>query len=84
VLRMARPGDILGLSATMSGKNHEVSGEAVVPSQLVFIKRKDFLRYLKEHTEACLQVVEFLSNDVHAAYDRVRALGMARVRPTHN
>lgn len=84
VLRVGRTGDILGLSATVSGKNHEVTAETTTPSRVVSIRRKDFLRYLREHTEACMQVVHFLSNDVHAAYDRVRALGTARLRSTKN
>lgn len=84
VLRVARPGDVLGLSATVSGKAHEVSAQTTGPVQLFFIKRKDFLRYLKEHTEACMQVVHFLSNDVHAAYERVRVLGTARLRQSRN
>ncbi len=84
LLRSAGPGEILGLSATLTGQGHEVTAETTSPSQLVFIKRKDFLRYLREHTNVCLQVVESLSNDVHAAYDRVRMLGLARIRHTHN
>jgi CRP/FNR family cyclic AMP-dependent transcriptional regulator len=83
VLRIAGPGEILALSATVSGKSHEATAETTAPSQVFFIKRKDFLRYLKEHTDACMHVVEFLSNDVHQAYHRVRALGLARMRQTH-
>ena len=84
ILRIAGPGEILGLSATVSGKTHEATAETTTRSQLFFIKRTDFLRYLKEHTDACLHVVEFLSNDVHQAYHRVRALGLARMRQTHS
>jgi CRP/FNR family transcriptional regulator len=84
LLRAAGPGEILGLSATLTGQGHEVTAETTTPSQLVFIKRKDFLRYLREHSEVCLQVVQSLSNDVHAAYDRVRMLGLARIRHSHN
>lgn len=83
-LRMAKPGELLGLSANVSGKAHEVTAETTMPSQIVFIKRKDFLRFLKEHSDACMQVVQMLSNDVHAAYDRVRAIGMARARHVRN
>ncbi len=83
-LRMAKPGELLGLSANVSGKPHEVTAETTVPSQIVFIKRKDFLRFLKDHSDACMQVVQMLSNDVHAAYDRVRAIGMARARHVRN
>ncbi len=83
-LRMAKMGEVLGLSANVSGKPHEVTAETTVPSQIVFIKRKDFVRFLKEHSDACMQVVQLLSNDVHAAYDRVRAIGMARARHVRN
>ena len=83
-LRMAKMGEVLGLSANVSGKPHEVTAETTVPSQIVFIKRRDFLRFLKEHSDACMQVVQMLSNDVHAAYDRVRAIGMARARHIRN
>jgi len=84
LLRSAGPGEILGLSATLTGQEHEVTAETTTPSQLVFIKRKDFLRYLREHSEVCLRVVESLSNDVHAAYERVRMLGLARIRHSRN
>jgi CRP/FNR family transcriptional regulator, cyclic AMP receptor protein len=84
MLRLARPGEILGLSATMANTAHEVTAETTMPSELIFIRRRDFLHYLREHTEACLQVVEFLSNDVHAAYDRVRALGTMRSHHNYN
>lgn len=84
LLRSAGPGEILGLSATLTGQDHEVTAETTTPSQLAFIRRKDFLRYLREHSEVCLRVVESLSNDVHAAYERVRMLGLARIRHAHN
>jgi CRP/FNR family transcriptional regulator, cyclic AMP receptor protein len=83
-LRQARAGEALGVSAVLSGTAHEVTAETSEPSDLIFIKRKDFLRYLREHKDACLRVVESLSNDVHAAYDRVRSLGLSRIRHSHN
>ena len=43
ILQIARPGDILGLSAAMSGIPYEVSAETLHPSQVVFISREDFL-----------------------------------------
>ena len=84
LVRSAGPGEILGLSATLTGQGHEVTAETTTPSQLVFVKRKDFLHYLREHTDVCLQVVQSLSNDVHAAYERVRTLGLARLHHYHN
>jgi len=84
LLRAAGPGEILGLSATLTGQDYEVTAQTTTAAELVFIRRKDFLRYLREHSDVCLQVVESLSNDVQAAYDRVRALGLARMRHSHN
>jgi CRP/FNR family transcriptional regulator, cyclic AMP receptor protein len=84
LLRTASPGEILGLSATLTGQGHEVTAETTTPSQLVFVPRKDFLRFLRSHSDVCLRVVESLSNDVHIAYDRVRMLGLARTRHHHN
>jgi hypothetical protein len=38
------------------------------------------LRFLREHAEVCLQVVNLLSEDLHVAYNRVRAVGLGRTR----
>jgi hypothetical protein len=44
------------------------------------VKRKDLLTFLREHREACLRVVDLLSQDLHIAYDRVRSVGLGRSR----
>ena len=80
LLRVAGPGEVLGLSASMSGKPYELSAEMLDSSQVAFVRRKDLLRFLRDHREACLQVVHLLSQDLHAAYDRVRSLGLVRSR----
>ena len=84
LLRTAGQGEILGLSSAMTGQGYEVTAQTTAPAEVAFIRRKDFLRYLREHSDICLQVVESLSNDVQAAYDRVRTLGLARMRHSHN
>lgn len=83
MLRVAGPGEVLGLSASMSGASYEVTAEMVDDAQVAFIRRKDLLKFLRDHREACLQVVHLLSQDLHAAYDRVRSIGMARARHNH-
>ena len=80
MLRIAGPGEVLGLSATLSGQPYELTAETIDASQVVFIKRKDLLRFLREHPTACMQVVNMLSGDLHIAYDRVRSLGLGRTR----
>jgi len=80
MLRVAGPGEVLGLSATMSGKPYEVTAEMLDDAQVAFIRRKDLLRFLRDHREACLQVVHLLSQDLHVAYDRVRSIGLSHPR----
>ncbi len=80
MLRVAGPGEMLGISSTLSGKPYEVTAETVDGCQVVFVKRKDLLRFLRDHRDACLQVVHLLSGDLHAAYERVRGIGLTRTR----
>jgi len=79
-LRIAGPGEVLGLSAALAGSPHEITAELLDDAQVAAVRRKDLLRFLHEHREACLQVVNLLSQDLHVAYDRVRSLGLGRSR----
>ncbi|HXY50234.1 MAG TPA: cyclic nucleotide-binding domain-containing protein [Terriglobales bacterium] len=79
-LRIAVPGEALGLSAALCDRAHEVTAEALEDLQVAVVRRKDLLRFLHEHPEACLQVVNLLSQDLHVAYDRVRSVGLGRTR----
>lgn len=80
MLRIAGPGEVLGLGATMAGTPYEVTAELLDASQVVFIKRKELLHFLREHRDACMMVVQMLSQDLHAAYERVRSIGLTRTR----
>ena len=80
LLRIAGPGEVLGLSAALSGHPYELTAETLDPCQVVFVRRKDLLRFLRDHREACLQVVHLLSGDLHTAYERVRSIGLSRTR----
>lgn len=80
MLRIAGPGEILGLSSALSGKPYEITAETMDASQVVFVKRKDLTKFLRDHREACLQVVHLLSGDLHNAYERVRSIGLSRTR----
>ncbi|HYE26273.1 MAG TPA: cyclic nucleotide-binding domain-containing protein [Clostridia bacterium] len=80
MLRIAGPGEVLGLGATLSGTPYEVTVELLDTSQVVFIRRKELLKFLRDHREACMMVVQMLSQDLHGAYERVRSIGMTRSR----
>jgi CRP/FNR family transcriptional regulator len=66
ILKIADPGEVLGLSATVSGKAYEVTAEVV-----------DFLAFLRRHGEAALRVAQQLSSNYHTAYEEIRSLGLS-------
>jgi CRP/FNR family cyclic AMP-dependent transcriptional regulator len=79
-LRVAGPGEVLGLGAALSNTPYEITAELLDASQVVFVRRKDLMRFLRDHPEACMQVVRMLSQDLHGAYERVRSIGMIHSR----
>jgi CRP/FNR family cyclic AMP-dependent transcriptional regulator len=79
-LRTAQPGEVLGLSASLSGGNYEITAEALDNVRVAVVRRKDLLHFLREHSDVCLRAVNLLSEDLHVAYDRVRSVGLTRAR----
>ena len=77
ILKVSEPGEVLGLSATVSGKAYELTAETLDPCQVNFVKREDFLRFLREHSEACFKVAEGLSEKYNAACHEIRSLGLS-------
>ncbi len=78
IVRIAEPGEVLGVSATILGKAYEVSAETIEPSQLNFIKREDFLKFLDAHPEATMHTAQQLSEKYHSAQREIRSLGLAQ------
>jgi CRP/FNR family transcriptional regulator len=48
-LRIAGPGEMLGLSAAVSGTPYEVTAEMLDNCQVAFVRRKDMLHFLRVH-----------------------------------
>jgi CRP/FNR family cyclic AMP-dependent transcriptional regulator len=80
VLRVAAAGEIIGLGASLRGEAYEFSAELLDPAQVVFVRRQDLLKFLRENPTVCMEVVRRLSADLHSAYERVRAIGLSRPR----
>jgi CRP/FNR family transcriptional regulator len=75
ILKIAEAGEVLGLCATVSGMPYELTAETVDPCQVNFVKRDDFQRLLREHSDLCLHVAEQLSEKYNAACREIRAVG---------
>ena len=78
IMKIAQPGEILGLQAIVTGSAYELTVETLQPSQLAFVSRADFLLFLKQHADACLHMAQQLSNDCQSAYEVIRSIGLSQ------
>lgn len=84
LVRIAGPGEVLGLGAVISNTNHELNAELLDNCKVAFVRRKDMIEFLRKYPDVCLEVVHTLSQQLHVAYERVRSVGMARSRRPHS
>jgi cAMP-binding proteins - catabolite gene activator and regulatory subunit of cAMP-dependent protein kinases len=78
IVKIAAPGEILGVSASILGRPYEVSGETLEPSQVNFIRREDFLHLLSAYSDICLHTAQQLSEKYEAAQREIRSLGLSQ------
>jgi CRP/FNR family transcriptional regulator, cyclic AMP receptor protein len=77
ILKIAMPGDVLGLSAAITGSPYEVTAEAIEATQIKAITRNDFLDFLQKHGEASLHSAKLLSNEYKDAFVDARRLALS-------
>jgi CRP/FNR family cyclic AMP-dependent transcriptional regulator len=77
ILRLAKPGDVLGLTAAFAGTPYEATAETLRPCQVAFVRRDDFLRFIAEHPEACAGVVRQMGSQYKTACEQLRTVGLA-------
>jgi len=77
IVRLAEPGELVGLPGTLSGKAYELTAEALEPLQADFIPRDAFMQFLREHGEAAVRVAEMLSKIYYSTLLEIRYLGFA-------
>ena len=77
ILRIAEPGEVLGLPATVTGTCYELTGDVIEPAQANFIARNDFLNFLKNNGEAALRVAQQLGETYHSAISEMRTIGLS-------
>jgi CRP/FNR family cyclic AMP-dependent transcriptional regulator len=76
ILKVAQPGEVLGLNAAISGIPHDTTAETGQPCQLNFVKRDDFLKFLKEHGAASMHAAIQVSRECQQAYQQLRSFTM--------
>jgi CRP/FNR family transcriptional regulator len=77
ILKIAGPGDLMGLSAALANVPYEVSAEAVVPSQVKAVRRQDFLDFLRRHGIASMNAAQSLSGEYLTVFHDARRLALS-------
>lgn len=77
ILKLAVPGDVLGLGAVISESKYEVTAETAQPTEIKSIRRDEFLQFLKKHGEASMHVAKALSEEYKSAFFDARRLALS-------
>ena len=78
ILKQAEAGEVLGLSAAISGTNYEMTAETASPCQLNFIGRQDLMNLLQNESEVGVHSALWLSHEFQGAYRDIHDLVLAR------
>jgi CRP-like cAMP-binding protein len=74
MLRLVRPGELLGLREVVTGKPHSMNAAAVTSVEYFGIPRKSFLDLMHRHFEVGFNVTRLLSAELSSAHETLRAM----------
>jgi CRP/FNR family cyclic AMP-dependent transcriptional regulator len=78
ILKQSEAGEVLGLSAAISGTNYEMTAETATHCQLNFIGRQDLMNLLQNESEVGVHAALWLSHEFQGAYRDIHDLVLAR------
>ena len=79
--RIAKAGEVLGLSSTVSGKEYEMTAETLYPAKIARITRQSFLQFLNRHPETYQTVAREMIRTFNVACDQLRMVGLSTSAP---
>jgi CRP/FNR family transcriptional regulator len=77
ILKLAGPGDMLGLSAALADVPYEVTAEALEPCEVKTTRKQDFLDFLGRHELASLHAARSLSGEYMTVFQDARRLALS-------
>lgn len=80
-LRIAKKGEIIGLSSSLSGVPYDMTAETQNSSKIAIIDRREFQQFLTRHPDAYLAVSEELGRQMAIACSQLRTLGLSSSAP---
>ncbi|MDQ2921371.1 MAG: Crp/Fnr family transcriptional regulator [Acidobacteriota bacterium] len=74
VLRIAQPGELLGVNAALTGQPYKATVEMLQRCRIDFVSRGDLLKLLDRDKKACLGVAQALSSTLNGFVEHARLL----------
>lgn len=74
ILRVARPGDLLGVNAVLRERPYEATAQTIDRCRIDFIPRSDFLRLMEKSKTARIAVSMSLCSELSESLERTRTL----------
>lgn len=77
LVKIAKGGDVLGVSAALQNLPYEVTAQVIEPVQVRSFQTKDFLHFIKRHSEGSIHVAESLSKSYISALNEASRLALS-------
>jgi CRP/FNR family transcriptional regulator, cyclic AMP receptor protein len=77
ITHIAQQGEIIGLSSVFTGNPYKSTAETLEPTQVNFVRREDFLRFVREYHDGSMKAARQLSQECESDSDHIRALGLS-------
>ncbi|MGO9268704.1 MAG: Crp/Fnr family transcriptional regulator [Terriglobia bacterium] len=77
ILGIAKPGEALALNSAVLGTPYDMTAELLDAGRVHFVRRDAFVRFLREHADACVSVAADLAGNYHSACEQIRSLGLS-------
>jgi CRP/FNR family transcriptional regulator len=76
-LKIALPGEVLGLSAAVSNSRQELSAIALTPTTANIVRKAPFIAFLGRHPEASMHAAQSLAQEYKSAFLDARRLALS-------
>jgi CRP/FNR family cyclic AMP-dependent transcriptional regulator len=76
ILRLSKPGEMLGLIAAISNGKYEAKAETLEPSRVVFVRQEDFTRFIARRPEVYQSLLRQSSQQYAAACEQIRTIAL--------
>jgi CRP/FNR family transcriptional regulator len=74
ILRIALPGDVLGLNSVLRGRSYDTTVKTAEPCHTEFISRVDFMKRIDRSKPATCAILKILSHELTELADRPTSL----------